>query len=130
MGINNIFVSTNSRPGDPIRANNQADRGVDSSRIRITPPRNLLKNFLIKARIKATPGSREEIMALSRKANVRCLECGWKYNLQFTNQCPICASERTYLLNNGTFFTSALTISAVIAFFCGFLILAYVTITS
>ena len=130
MGIINIFVTSNSRPGDPVKANTRKDAEFSSSRMQITTVGNLLRIVLIKLGQRKTEKTRKEIAALSSDANVRCLDCGWKYNFQSTTQCPICTSERTYLLSNGTFLTSALTISLVLTLSCGALVLVYRSITS
>ena len=129
MGIINIFITSNSRPGDPAGITNKENVENDSGRIRITPPGHLFKTLLIRTKLRKTNKFPELVGALSRDANVRCLECGWKYNFQSTTQCPICTSERTYLLSNGTFLASALTISLVLALFCGVVVLAYRSIT-
>lgn len=79
-------------------------------------------------RIDAIKG--REVESLSKNANVRCLDCGWKYNFTLTPNCPVCASERTYLLSNGTFLNSIFTIALVFAIFAGVLVLAYKALTS
>ena len=131
MGILNIFIDpssrTNDSKGDFLELKRTQSR---SKRIRVTPVRHLFRVFSIKALNKNADVNWAEFQALSKGANVRCLDCGWKYNFQSTTQCPICTSERTYLLSNGSFFTSVLTISLVVALLCGILILAYITITS
>jgi ribosomal protein S27E len=130
MGILNIFIFSNSRPGDPVKVNGRKDAEFNPGRMKITSVGNFLKVLLIKMGKRKTIKSRKEIAALSSYANVRCLDCGWKYNVNSTTQCPICTSERTYLLSNGTFFASALTIALIVITFCGILILAYRSITS
>lgn len=130
MGILNIFIFSNSRPGDPVNVNGRKDAEFNPGRMQITTIGNMLKVLLIKTGQRKTTKSRKEIAVLSSYANVRCLDCGWKYNFQSTTQCPICNSERTYLLSKGTFFAGALTIALIVITFCGILILAYRSITS
>ncbi|MFM1974895.1 MAG: hypothetical protein RL524_882 [Actinomycetota bacterium] len=131
MGILNILINTSSRPNE-----SNGDfldlKGTQplSKRIRVTPIRHLYKVFSIKVLSKNAYVARKEYQALSKGANVRCLDCGWKYNVNSTTQCPICTSERTYLLSNGTFFTGALTIALIVITFCGLLTFAYISITS
>jgi hypothetical protein len=131
MGILNIFIDASSRPneskGDFLDLAGNRPR---SKRIRITPISYLYGVFLIRAFRKKSALSHENIQVLSKGANVRCLDCGWKYNFQSTTQCPICTSEQTYLLSNGTFLASVLTISFVLTLSCGALALAYNSITS
>jgi hypothetical protein len=131
MGILNIFIDTSSRPneskGDFLDLKRSQSR---SKRIRVTPIRHLYGVFSIKALNRNANVSWKGIQTLSKDANVRCLDCGWKYNFQSITQCPICTSERTYLLSNGTFLAGIATISLVTTIFCGFVILAYRAITS
>jgi hypothetical protein len=131
MGILNIFIDPSSRAndskGDFLELKRTQSR---SKRIRVTPVRDLYRVFSIKELNKNSEVHLAEFQALSKGANVRCLDCGWKYNFQSTTQCPICNSERTYLLSNGTFFAGALTIALIVIAFCGILILAYRSITS
>ena len=131
MGILNIFIDPSSRAneskGDFLDVKSTQSR---SKRIRVTPIRHLNRVFSIKALNKNAGVPRAELQALSKGANVRCLDCGWKYNFQSTTQCPICNSERTYLLSKGTFFAGALTIALIVITFSGILILAYRSITS
>ena len=131
MGILNILINTSSRPneskGDFL---DLAGKRPRSKRIRITPISHLYGVFLIRVFRKKSALSHQKFKALSKGANVRCLDCGWKYNFQSTTHCPICTSERTYLLSNGTFLTSALTISLVLTLSCGALVLVYRSITS
>jgi DNA-directed RNA polymerase subunit RPC12/RpoP len=68
-----------------------------------------------------TPRKSEEIMRVSKDPNLRCLECGWKYNLDRISACPICGSDRSRLfldddpfMNPGYWIVSvALTIAIV-----------------
>jgi hypothetical protein len=130
MGILNIFILSNSRPGDSVGGHENQSVENESGRIRITPPAHLFKTLLIKTKIRKIDNFPEVVTTLSRDANVRCLDCGWKYNFQSSTQCPICNSERTYLLSKGTFFAGALTIALIVITFCGILILAYRSITT
>lgn len=131
MGILNIFIDTSSRVndsnGDFLDLKSTQSR---TKRIRVMPIGHLCRVFLIKTLVKKTDVPRAEFQALSKGANVRCLDCGWKYNFQSTTHCPVCTSDRTYLLSNGTFLASALTISLVVALSCGILMLAYRAITN
>ena len=129
MGIINIFVTTNSRPGDGIGSANFKDDGLNSRRIKITPVRHLYQVLLIRLFRKSSAVPREKLLELSKGANVRCLDCGWKYNLHSITQCPLCTSERTYLLSNGSFLASIATISFIVTAFCGLIVIAYRTIT-
>ena len=130
MGILNIFIDPSSRPnkssGDFLQLKNSSS---ERERIYITPFRHLLRNFSIKVLIKEVDLPRKELRAHSRRANVRCIACGWKYNFYSAAQCPVCASDRTYLLSNGSFAAGVATFSLIIALFCGMVILAYQTIT-
>lgn len=131
MGILNIFMDPSSRPnqsnGDFLQLTKSSGK---KERIYFTPFSHLLQIFSIKFLKNRIERPRDELRALSRRANVRCIDCGWKYNFLSINQCPVCASDRTYLLNNGSFLAGVATISIVITGFCGFIILAYRAITS
>lgn len=130
MGILNIFIDPSSRPnesnGDFLELK-KSSRGRE--KIYITPILHLHKVFSIKVLRKNVELTREELRAHSKQANVRCMECGWKYNFHSTTQCPVCASDKTYLLSNGSFLASVATISIIVAAFCGLIVLAYRTIT-
>lgn len=49
---------------------------------------------------KIFPTSNSNVMEVSRDPTVRCLECGWKYSIQSSDECPICRSDRTRILEN------------------------------
>ena len=38
-----------------------------------------------------------EILKVSKEPNLRCLDCGWKYNLDRISYCPSCKSDRSRL---------------------------------
>lgn len=97
--------------------------------MRVTPLTHLVATFFVKVKIMKSATTKEVLPESSKRANVRCIECGWKYNFQATSQCPICASDKTYLLSNGSFLASAATISIIVAAFCALIVLAYKTIT-
>ena len=123
-------MSTNSRPpGSSGEFLDLEKPGNSVPRFRMTPARHVVNTFLVRFGRNSAKVSKEEIRAHSKQANVRCLECGWKYNFHSTTQCPICASDRTYLLSNGFFLASVATISIIIAAFSGLIFLAYKTIT-
>ena len=130
MGIINIFVSTNSRPGASSVSGRFNNKDSGKERLRITPLSHLFMTLLIKMNFRQSSMPRKVVLVRSKGANVRCLDCGWKYNFLSINQCPVCASDRTYLLHNGSFLAGVATISIVITVFCGFVILAYRAITS
>jgi hypothetical protein len=129
MGIINIFISTNSRPGGSGNSGRFIDKDSSKERMRVTPLSHLFLSFLRKIRFKKPANPREELRSHSKGANVRCLDCGWKYNFHSAAQCPVCASDRTYLLSNGSFAAGVATFSLIMAVFCGMVILAYRTIT-
>lgn len=130
MGILNIFIDPSSRlnrsSGDFLQLKNSSS---ERERIYITPFRHLLRSFSIKVLNKEVDLPRKELRARSRRANVRCIACGWKYNFHSAAQCPVCASDRTYLLSNGSFLASVVAISITVTVFCGLIVLAYKTIT-
>ena len=53
-----------------------------------------------------------EVLQVSKVPSVRCLDCGWKYNIQATDQCPICQSDRARLLANEDPFSNPVAIFA------------------
>ena len=53
-----------------------------------------------------------EVLRVSKEPSVRCLDCGWKYNIQLADQCPICQSDRTRLLANEDPFSNPVAIFA------------------
>ena len=130
MGILNIFIDPSSRPnessGDFLELKKNS---CEKERIFFTPYSHLSQNFSIKFLNKKIEIPREELKALSRRANVRCIDCRWKYNFLSINQCPICASDKTYLLSNGSFLASVATVSLTIAALCSLLIVAYSAIS-
>lgn len=130
MGILNIFIDTSSRPNESNGDFLQLKKGsLRSERIYITPIRHLHKVFSIKVLGKKLALHREDFQIHSKQANVRCIDCGWKYNFHSINQCPVCTSDKTYLLSNGSFLASVATISLIVSAFCGLIVLAYRAIT-
>jgi hypothetical protein len=125
MGLLNIFVNTNSRPISRGNSFPNSAQQHDLGKLRITPWKMLWGSFLnriIRSRI-TIPHS--ELRAVSKDANTKCLNCGWKYNFQRTESCPICHSEKAYLLARGTFLYDFLTISVVAIAMFSLVLLAY-----
>jgi hypothetical protein len=54
-----------------------------------------IRSWLLKLRLHFDDHLGQEILRVSKDPNLRCLECGWKYNFQLISQCPICRSERS-----------------------------------
>jgi Zn finger protein HypA/HybF involved in hydrogenase expression len=130
MGIINIFVSTNSRPGASSVSGRFNNKDSGKERLRITPLSHLFMTLLIKMNFRQSSMPRKVVLVRSEGANVRCLDCGWKYNFHTTTQCPICSSDKTYLLSNGSFFASVATIVITIAAFSSLIVVAYNAITT
>lgn len=130
MGILNIFIDPSSRgnrsDGDFLELKKTYRK---REKIYITPIRHLQKVFSIKVLRRNVELPREELRSHSKQSNVRCLDCGWKYNFHSTPQCPVCTSDKTYLLSNGSFLASVATISLIVTAFCGLIVLAYKTTT-
>lgn len=130
MGILNIFIDPSSRgnrsDGDFLELKKSFRK---REKIYITPIRHLYEVFSIKVLQKKVDIPRAELRTHSKQANVRCIDCGWKYNFHSINQCPVCTSDKTYLLSNGSFLASVATISLIVAAFCGLIVIAYRTIT-
>jgi hypothetical protein len=125
MGLLNIFVNTNSRPISGGNSFPNSAQQHDSGKLRVTPWKlfwNYFLNRLIRSRI-TIPQS--ELRAVSKDANTRCLNCGWKYNFQHSESCPICQSEKAYLLARGTFLYDLLTIIVVAIAMFSLVLLAY-----
>ena len=70
--------------------------------------RSKFKRFKLKRNPELSP----QVMAVSENPSVRCLDCGWKYNIQLTDLCPICNSDRTRLLANEDPFSNPVAIFA------------------
>lgn len=106
MGIINVFITSISRPGEGSSTSNL--NSYKKSRIYLTPFRHQINILLVKAHVKKTRLPLSEVKSVSKESNVRCLDCGWKYNFNQANNCPNCLSEKTYLLSNGSFFSGFL----------------------
>lgn len=63
-------------------------------------------------KLKRNPELAPQVMAVSENPSVRCLDCGWKYNVQLTDQCPVCLSDRSRLLANEDPFSNPVAIFA------------------
>jgi predicted Zn-ribbon and HTH transcriptional regulator len=59
-----------------------------------------IRSKMRKLHFKLNPDLGRAIMELSIDPTVRCLSCGWKYSIQKTDQCPICKSDRTRVLDS------------------------------
>ena len=125
--MNNIFINSISRVGDG-NAENFYFGMSNSGKVRITPPAHTLIKYRVYLKYFYDKKKFTEIQVVSRKANVRCIDCGWKYNFDKTSACPVCESERTYLLSNGSFLGSLFIYASAGLFFIGLLVLTYKTI--
>jgi hypothetical protein len=128
MGIINAFVSTNSRPDHTNSSDYDFNMGHRTT-LHITPLKQVLRNLVIKLTRKGTDIPYKHISDASAHPNVRCLECGWRYDFKKSSGCPICTSERTYLLSNGTLFSGILLPFLAIAAFCALTNYLYSVIT-
>lgn len=127
MSVNNVFINSNSRDGDG--SSEDFNFGMDNPRkIRITPPRQALKSFRVYWEVKKNKPEFVELRSFSQSPNVRCIDCGWKYNFDKSSHCPLCSSEKTYLLSHGSFLGSVFVYVGAGLFFLGFLVLIYKTI--
>jgi hypothetical protein len=59
-----------------------------------------IRSKIRRLHFKLIPELGREIMAVSIEPTVRCLDCGWKYNIQKAEQCPVCKKDRTRVLDN------------------------------
>jgi len=128
MGIINIFVSTNSRPDQNGSQFQISKVSSSTSRLYITPISHLLKVLKFRLFSRWSEPSRKAILKFSKKANVRCLDCGWKYDFTKISHCPICSSEKAYLLINGGFFSGFVVVSVMLTIFSLVMIFVYKTL--
>jgi hypothetical protein len=103
MGIVNIFITTVSRSAGIQSTRDLGNIQGPSGKIAITPPKHLVSTARRKYFPSSDIPSREELKKVSKNPNLRCLQCGWKYNFKEISICPICSSDRSYLLANGSF---------------------------
>lgn len=70
--------------------------------MRITPPsyKGAIRNFFKRIYIRIRKDSFQDLLYKSFDSNLRCLQCGWLYNLDRTSECPICGSDRSRLYKN------------------------------
>ena len=59
-----------------------------------------IRSKLKRLRYRLNPELAPEVMLVSIKPTVRCLGCGWKYSIQKTDDCPICHSDSTRVLDS------------------------------
>lgn len=69
-----------------------------------------IRSKLKRLHYKLNPGLAPDIMVASSEPTVRCLECGWKYSIQKIDQCPVCQSDRTRVLDNEDPFSNPVAI--------------------
>lgn len=113
MGLLNVFVSTNSRPisGGNSFSNSAGAREI--GKLRIMPFKLIWKSFLNRLLPSRIQIPRSELLLSSKGANTRCLECGWKYNFHRSETCPVCKSDKAYLLARGSILHDLLTMLLV-----------------
>jgi hypothetical protein len=77
-----------------------------------------ISSWLLKFRLHFDNRSGEEILRVSKEPNLRCLDCGWKYNFQLILRCPICRSERSRMFLDDDPFSNpfSIVIYTLIAF--------------
>ena len=109
MGLLNVFVNTNSRPMSGGKSFPNSSEEHELGNLRLTPWRHLRNVFFNRIFSSRIPIPRSELRLLSKNANTRCLNCGWKYNFHLSPRCPICHSEKAYLLSRGSFLYGIVT---------------------
>lgn len=70
------------------------DELVDKNRLVVPSYRGSFRNKLVKIKIFVglLP---ESISEVSKKPNLRCLSCGWKYNFSAIDRCPLCGVDKS-----------------------------------
>lgn len=117
MGFLNIFSGGNSRPGEGLPGDYKFNLSRNRS-LRVIPLNQAIEIFRIKHLSYGSADTRISILSGSKKANVCCVECSWKYNFQYFSKCPICFSEKTYLLSDGIVLNSLVILVSVIMVIC------------
>lgn len=69
-----------------------------------------IRSKLKRLRYKLNSDLAPEVMHVSTDPTVRCLECGWKYSIQKIDQCPVCLSDRTRVLDDEDPFSNPVAI--------------------
>ena len=72
-------------------------RLLSNNRLLVPSYKGAFRNFpkVLKLKFGKMP---DEIKLASDSPNLRCLNCGWKYNFKFSTTCPLCRSDRSRLL--------------------------------
>lgn len=117
MGFLNIFSGGNSRPGEGLPGDYKFNMSRNRS-LRVIPLNQAIDIFRIKHLNHRTTDTQISILSTSKNANVRCVDCGWKYNFQRVSLCPICFGERTYLLSDGIVLNSLVILVGAVMGIC------------